>query len=204
MITIIDYGLGNIKAFLNVYKSLNISTIIAKDAKAVEGASKIILPGVGAFDYAMSRLNGSGMREALENQVMDKGVPVLGICVGMQMLGKGSDEGALTGLNWIDGNVKLFESKSLSHKIPLPHMGWNTLNICQENKLFVDLDDHARFYFLHSYYFSAKDEDNIIGTSEYGIKYASAINQGNVYGIQFHPEKSHFNGTQLLKNFASI
>jgi imidazole glycerol-phosphate synthase subunit HisH len=204
MITIIDYGLGNIRAFVNVYERLNIKTKIARKTADIEGATKIILPGVGAFDYAMSQLNSSGMRDELEKQVLENKVPVVGICVGMQMLAKSSDEGKLPGLGWIDGEVKLFDANLIPFKTRLPHMGWNNMKPVRENELLTGLDIHSRFYFLHSYYFVCNNEEDILSTTEYGTTYASAVNKDNIYGIQFHPEKSHSSGIQLLHNFAKL
>ena len=204
MITIIDYGLGNIRAFVNVYERLNIKTKVAHKAEDLKDATKIILPGVGAFDYAMSQLNASGMRDELENQVLENKVPVIGICVGMQMMAKSSDEGNLPGLGWIDGKVKLFDATTIPYKTRLPHMGWNNINPVNNCQLLSGFTVQSRFYFLHSYYFVCNDEENIISTTVYGLTYASAVNRDNIYGIQFHPEKSHSNGTQLLHNFAKL
>ena len=204
MIVIIDYGLGNIRAFVNVYDRLNIMTKIARSAEDIKGATKIILPGVGAFDYAMSQLNASGMREELEKQVINNKIPVIGICVGMQMLAKSSDEGVLPGLGWIDGNVKLFDVSAIPFKTQLPHMGWNTIEPKIDSPLLKGFNSQSRFYFLHSYYFVCNKSDDVISETQYGIKYASAVNNNNVYGIQFHPEKSHSNGVQLLHNFAKL
>lgn len=204
MITIIDYGLGNINAFVNVYKRLNIKTTVAHTAEDLKSAKKIILPGVGAFDYAMSQLNSSGMRDELDKQVIANKVPVLGICVGMQILAKLSDEGKLPGLGWIDGEVRLFDSNLIPYKTRLPQMGWNNIIPIKETKLLEEFNDNSRFYFLHSYYFACNNSNDIIATTRYGIIYASAINHENIFGTQFHPEKSHSNGIQLLKNFASL
>lgn len=204
MITIIDYGLGNIRAFVNVYDRLNIRTKIARDAKDIVDATKLILPGVGSFDYAMNQLNKSGMRDELEKQVLINKIPVLGICVGMQMLGKSSDEGIMPGLGWIDGNVKLFDESLIQNKTRLPHMGWNTMKPIKKTPLLIGLNEESRFYFLHSYYFNCNNFENVISTTEYGIIYASAINSGNIFGIQFHPEKSHSNGIKILYNFANL
>jgi glutamine amidotransferase len=204
MITIIDYGLGNIRAFTNVYERLNIEVRIAQKANDLRNATKVILPGVGAFDHAMMQLNSSGMREELERQVMINQVPVLGICVGMQILARSSDEGLLPGLGWIDGTVKLFDTSKINGKPKLPHMGWNTVRPLKENTLMTGLNDGSRFYFLHSYYFACNDSANVISTTEYGITFASAVNHNNVFGIQFHPEKSHSNGIRVLQNFASL
>ncbi len=204
MITIIDYGLGNIRAFANVYERLNISVRIAQKADHLKDATKIILPGVGAFDHAMTQLNNSGMREELERQVMINQVPILGICVGMQILARSSDEGLLPGLGWIDGTVKLFDISKIAGKPKLPHMGWNTVKTLRESKLMDGLQDRSRFYFLHSYYFEFNDPRVVISTTDYGHFFASAINHNNVFGIQFHPEKSHLNGIRILKNFATL
>ena len=204
MITIIDYGLGNIRAFVNVFDRLNIKTKIARKSDDLKDASKIILPGVGAFDYAMNQLNASGMRDELENQVLSNKIPVVGICVGMQMLAKSSDEGNLPGLGWIDGEVKLFDASLIPYKTRLPHMGWNSIRPVNGNHLMTDFNDDSRFYFLHSYYFVCHNIDEIISTTEYGVTFTSAVNKENIYGIQFHPEKSHQNGIQLLHNFAKL
>ncbi|MEI7614837.1 MAG: imidazole glycerol phosphate synthase subunit HisH [Betaproteobacteria bacterium] len=204
MITIIDYGLGNINAFVNVYERLNIKTKVAHTAADILDAKKIILPGVGAFDYAMSQLNASGMREELEKQVLINKIPVVGICVGMQMLAKSSDEGKLPGLGWIEGEVKLFDAHLIPYKTRLPHMGWNSINPVNSSKLLLGFNVQSRFYFLHSYYFACYNEMNVLSTTEYGITYASAVAKENIYGIQFHPEKSHANGIELLHNFAKL
>lgn len=204
MITIIDYGLGNIRAFVNVYERLNIEIRIAHKPDEIKGATRIILPGVGAFDHAMTQLNHSGMREELEKQVLINGIPVVGICVGMQMLARSSDEGKLPGLGWIDGIVKLFDASTIPYKTRLPHMGWNTIDPVKNVPLLDGFDSQSRFYFLHSYYFVCNNPDDVIATTSYGIKYASAVAKNNIYGIQFHPEKSHSNGIQLLHNFAKL
>jgi glutamine amidotransferase len=204
MITIIDYGLGNIRAFVNVYERLNIKTKVAHNAEDIKDATKIILPGVGAFDYAMKQLNASGMRDELDNKVLGEKIPVIGICVGMQILANSSEEGILPGLGWIDGEVKLFDTSKILHKTRLPHMGWNNINPVNGHNLLNGLDSQSRFYFLHSYYFVCHNENEIISTTEYGISYASAVNRENIFGIQFHPEKSHSNGIQLLHNFAKL
>ena len=204
MITIIDYGLGNIRAFANVYERLNIKTKLAHTAYDLNDAEKIILPGVGSFDNAMNLLNDSGMRDELDKQVLDKKVPVIGICLGMQIMAKTSDEGKLPGLGWIDGVVKVFDPYSIPYVTRLPHMGWNSIIPKKESKILEGLSENSRFYFLHSYYFVCNNKEDELSTTQYGITYASAVNNGNIYGIQYHPEKSHSNGVQLLKNFANL
>lgn len=204
MIAIIDYGLGNLRAFINLYERLNINVKIARIPDDLKEISKIILPGVGAFDHAMMQLNRSGIRDELEKQVLLNKIPVVGICVGMQMLAKSSEEGKLPGLGWIDGIVKLFDASTIPYKTRLPHMGWNTINPVNGIPLLSGFNKESRFYFLHSFYFVCNNEQDVIATTEYGIVFASAVRKDNVFGIQFHPEKSHFNGIQLLNNFSKF
>jgi glutamine amidotransferase len=196
MIAIVDYGLGNILAFATSYKRMGIDVAVAKSAADLAGATKIILPGVGSFDHAMELLNGSGMRASLDELVVAKKTPVLGICVGMQILGRSSEEGSAAGLGWIDGTVAKLGAERL------PHMGWNDVAPRAADGLFDGLETGARFYFLHSYYFRCANEADVLATSEYGAPFACAVRHGNVYGVQFHPEKSHRFGTRLLENFA--
>lgn len=204
MIVIIDYGLGNVLAFENVYRRLNIPVKVAKTADNLTDATRLILPGVGSFDHAMQQLDKSGMRHTLEQLVLQQGVPVLGICVGMQMLANSSDEGKLPGLGWIDGIVRKFDVATLPHGTHLPHMGWNDVKPLDNNRLFKGLEKDARFYFLHSYYFECHQPSDNLAVSDYGGEFGCAVNHKNVYGVQFHPEKSHHFGSQLLKNFEEL
>jgi len=204
MITIIDYGVGNIYAFQNVYKRLDIPTKIARTKQDLIDAEKLILPGVGSFDYAMAKLNASGMREKLDDLVLNNKIPIIGICVGMQMMGNRSDEGNLDGLKWIDSEILKFDESLIKQRTKLPHMGWNDVIPLEENSLFIGLEKNSLFYFLHSYYFKCNNENDIIAVSDYGISFTSAVNHVNVYGVQFHPEKSHQYGEKLLYNFANL
>jgi len=204
MITIVDFGLGNILAFVNVYRRLNIPVSVAGSAAELAGADRLILPGVGAFDQAIQQLDASGMRQELERMVVQQGVPVLGVCVGMQMLAGSSEEGLLPGLGWIDGTVRKFDAAALRQDTHLPHMGWNDVAPVTAGGLFNELEQAARFYFLHSYYFDCQQAEDVLATAEYGINFSCAVQHDNIYGVQFHPEKSHHYGTQLLKNFAEL
>ena len=199
MITILNYGIGNIKAFQNIYNRLGITVEIATSSYQLSMAEKIILPGVGSFDWAMERLNNSGMRSTLEEMVLHYKIPVLGVCVGMQMMAESSEEGILPGLGWINAKVKRFEE----NKLRLPHMGWNSVSPKETNPLFKDIIS-PKFYFLHSYYFSPETDNLALATTEYGFQFTSVAYKDHIYGVQFHPEKSHSWGIQLLKNFANL
>ena len=203
MLTIIDYGVGNVLAFANVFTRLNVPFVIAKNAADLVNATKLILPGVGSFDFAMQTLNQSGMRSELERMVIEKRVPVIGICVGMQMLADSSEEGQLPGLGWIKGTVRQFKfEKELN--LTMPHMGWNDVTPSVSSPLFNGLEKDSIFYFLHSYYFDADEVENVLSVSNYGFDFHSSVHKDNIYGVQFHPEKSHSYGHTLLKNFSEL
>lgn len=204
MITIIDYGSGNINAIGNIYKNLKIPFKIAGKPNEVTGAEKLFLPGVGAFDETISKLDETGFRTVLDEEVLVNKVPILGICVGMQILAESSEEGILPGLGYIKGKVRKLDEALLTDKPKLPHLGWNSISLSGSNDLFKNIDPKVGFYFLHTYYFDCSNIDDVVGTTFYGKTFASAVSRENVYGVQFHPEKSHRNGIQLLHNFAKI
>jgi glutamine amidotransferase len=204
MIAIVDYGLGNIAAFANLYNRANINVSIARTADDLQGASKLILPGVGHFDHAMELLQQSGMRDTLDDLVLGKKVPIIGICVGMQILARRSEEGKLPGLGWLDADVKAFKSQAATKEMALPHMGWNDVRPASADRLFEGLETEARFYFLHSYYVDCDRQQDVLATCNYGTDFGCAVHAANIYGVQFHPEKSHRFGTRLLKNFAGL
>ena len=204
MLGIIDYGLGNVQAFANVYKNANIPHQVCSRADQVAAADRLILPGVGAFDQAMHQLNQSGMRAALDQRVLHDSIPVLGVCVGMQMMAHSSDEGSSAGLGWIDGVVRRIDTSALPHKPSLPHMGWNDVAPRGAEGLFAGLETDAVFYFLHSFCFVCSEPGSVLAETNYGGLFASAVAADSVYGVQFHPEKSHGYGIRLLKNFAAL
>ena len=205
MICIVDYGVGNIQAFLNLFKRLGIEARRANTPEALSDAARLVLPGVGHFDHAMQRLNDSGLRPKLEELVLEDHVPVIGICVGMQMLATGSDEGDLPGLNWLPGRVRAFANQPENATLPMPHMGWNELQPLVNSTLFSrGFDDAPQFYFLHSYYFDAQDKHDVAATTKYGLDFDAVVSRGHIHGIQCHPEKSHHWGEQLLKNFVEL
>lgn len=204
MITIVNYGIGNINAFVNVFKRLDLAVQIAKKPDDLKDAEKLILPGVGHFDRAMNMLNNSGLREPLDYLVLQQKIPVLGICVGMQMMARKSEEGGVEGLKWIDATVKKLDEEKLMQVTKLPHMGWNDVKPVKSNPLFNGLEQEALFYFLHSYYFKCVRPEDILAVTAYGTEFAAAVHHENKYGIQFHPEKSHHFGETLLENFAKL
>lgn len=205
MICIVDYGVGNIQAFLNLFKQLGVDARRASKAEDLTGAERFVLPGVGHFDHAMQRLNDSGLRPKLEELVFGALIPVVGICVGMQMLSHGSEEGELPGLGWVPGRVKAFANQPQSAQLPMPHMGWNHLKPKPNSLLFREgFEDGSEFYFLHSYFFDAEDKQDVAATASYGLEFDAVVSRGHVHGVQCHPEKSHHWGKQLLKNFAGL
>lgn len=204
MIGIVNYGVGNVRAFANIYERLGIDARIVDTPEELARASHLILPGVGAFDWTMTHLHRSGLRDALNAKVMDEKRPVLGVCVGMQMLAAKSDEGELEGLGWIDARVRKFDVDTFSQRTRIPHMGWNNVSPQSHTGLFAGLGDDSRFYFLHSYYFEPAQPGDVLAMTEYNGRFASGIGHGNIYGVQFHPEKSHQWGVTLLENFSKL
>lgn len=204
MIAIIDYGVGNVTAIANQLQRLAVEFEVVSSKNQLEGAEKIILPGVGAFDDTMRRLNGSGMRNTLDEKVLGEKVPCLGVCIGMQVMAEGSEEGREPGLGWFaNSEVVKLEVSDEQEKPHLPHMGWNSVKPLQDNAILDGLDFKAGFYFLHSYRVACPVENQLL-TSDYGGEFPCAILSGNVFGFQFHPEKSHSNGLTLFRNFAAL
>lgn len=203
MIALVDYGLGNIQAFANIFRRLGHPVFVAATPSELDQAKKIILPGVGAFDWAMSKLSRSGLREKLDEMVLGRKVDVLGVCVGMQMMARRSEEGKLPGLAWLAADVIRFDTAGFREPMLLPHMGWNDVEPQATDTLFRNLSS-PRYYFLHSYYIAPDNPAHMLATTTYGRSFASAVRARNVYGTQFHPEKSHQWGIQLLRNFAEI
>ncbi len=199
MIAIVDYDIGNIAAVANMLRRLNQPCVITDQAAEVARADRIILPGNGAFDACMRNLRSSGLIPVLERKVLGEGAPLLGICVGAQMLGKGSEEGVEPGLGWIDMQVRRFPSLP---ELRVPHMGWNEVHPASGHFLARDLEPDSRFYFVHSYYMAPADPNDVLLRAEYGVGFAAGVARGNIAGVQFHPEKSHRFGKRLLASFA--
>ncbi len=203
MIVVIDYGAGNIGSVMNMLKRLSIPAMRGKTPDDLRQAHGLILPGVGAFDYCMSSFNQSGLRTTAEEMVLQGTTPVLGICVGLQMLFRGSEEGREAGLNWIDGDVVRFDPGKMDADLKIPHMGWNYVS-ARENCAVLKGIERPRFYFVHSYHAVCDQQADISATAQYGYEFCCAIRRGHIHGTQFHPEKSHRYGMGMLRNFASI
>lgn len=201
MITVVDYGMGNLGSVLNMFKRIGAPAMITGDPDDVAKATKLLLPGVGAFDNAMSRINESGLREVLDRKAREERIPILGICLGMQLLTRSSEEGKLPGLGWIGAATRRFPA---APGLKVPHMGWNAVSPTQANPLTDGLPEETRFYFVHSYCVGVDDPRDSILKASHGVTFDAAICHGNVYGAQFHPEKSHRFGMKLLQNFAGL
>lgn len=199
-ICIVDYGLGNVGSILNMLKRIGYLAEITNDVKKIRGAQKIILPGVGAFDSGIKKLKELGLVDDIKECVLVKKVPILGICLGMQLMAIRSEEGKEDGLSLIDAEVIKFNFKE-NLALKVPHMGWNSVEVRKTHPLIEGMEQEMRFYFVHSYYVKCNREEDILTTTKYGISFVSAFANGNILGVQFHPEKSHKFGLQLLKNF---
>lgn len=201
MIVVVDYGVGNIGAIRNMLKRIGVDSIIANDDKQVSCAEKLILLGVGSFDYGMENLRRSNLVDVLNKKVLSEKTPVLGICLGVQLMTENSEGGKESGLGWIKGRTVAFDKAKLGQALRIPHMGWTRVYEYQESKLFEGVIDDPRFYFVHSYHLCLEDAHDIMVKANYGYSFAAGLERQNILGVQFHPEKSHKYGMQLLQNF---
>ena len=201
MITIVDYDMGNSRSVVNMLQRIGFKAEITRDHKKLESAEKLILPGVGSFDTAMKNLEHFELKELLDRKALIEKVPFLGICLGMQILTNSSEEGNLSGLGWIKGSASKFKSEN---DIKVPHMGWNYIQPSSNSRLCKNLEDNSRFYFVHSYYVQVNEEEHSSMKTKYSLEFDSGIEKDNIFGVQFHPEKSHKFGMQILKNFAEL
>jgi glutamine amidotransferase len=204
MIAIIDYGMGNLGSIYNMLKKIGQESIITNDHKIISKVDKKILPGVGAFDTAVENLERLGLISLLNKIVIEGEKPILGICLGMQLFSKSSEEGTLPGLGWVNAETIRFRFNAENVNLRIPHMGWNRVTPKQDHPIFKEMPVDSRFYFVHSYHVYCNDESNILATAEYGITFNAAIIHKNIIGTQFHPEKSHKFGIKILKNFVDM
>jgi glutamine amidotransferase len=202
-IAIVDYGMGNLNSIRKKLTRLGVSSIISSDPKEIEAADKIILPGVGHFSKAMERLKALNLIDVLNEEVLIKKKPVLGICLGMQLMGNNSEEGNVNGLSWIDAEVVRFKVAD-TLKFKVPHTGWNQIKILKESLLMKNIPELSEFYFVHSYHLKTNNKDDILNESEFEYRFVSAIEKDNIFGVQYHPEKSHDIGDVLLNNFINL
>lgn len=203
MLTIVDYGLGNLGSIKNMLKKIGVESEITSDSEKIRSASKLILPGVGAFDNGMTNLKEAGLIDVLNKKVHDEKTPILGICLGMQLMTNSSEEGSEKGLGWINAETKKFDFSGTEKKYPVPHMGWEYVKAKKASRLLENMYDEPRFYFVHSYFVSVNNPVDALLETNYGFDYVSGFEKGNIVGVQFHPEKSHKFGMVLLKNFAA-
>lgn len=204
MITIINYGAGNLKSIQNMLKKIGEQSKISNSVDDIVNAEKLILPGVGHFDYGMAQLKKSGLIPYLNEKVLEKRTPILGVCLGTQMFGSGSEEGSEKGLGWLDMKCVKFDKARMGRDEKIPNMGWNTISLQKTSKLITNPEDFMKFYFVHSYHMVCGNNADVLANSEYGYTFASAVQKENIFGVQFHPEKSHKYGMELLRNFSKI
>jgi glutamine amidotransferase len=201
MLTIVDYGVGNLASIRNMLKKIGVEAMISSKKEDILAADKLILPGVGAFDTCAEKLQQSGLLETLEQKVIKEKTPVLGVCVGMQLLTDGSEEGKLPGLGWIKGRIVKFNQGKLPSSLKIPHMGWREVKLNKQSRLFNEMFEEPRFYFVHSYHPVLDNAADALVTADYGYSFVAGMEHENIMGVQFHPEKSHKFGMKLLENF---
>jgi glutamine amidotransferase len=204
MVVIIDYKVGNLGSIQNMLKKIHTEFLVSSDPALILSADKLILPGVGAFDTGMQNLRDLNLLDVLQEKVIKRGAPILGICLGMQLLSNGSEEGKIKGLGWIDSEVVRFNFAETGLKLKIPHMGWVYPTISKKSKLLTEIDSAPKFYFVHSYYLKSYNPEDILATASYGNDFVAAVEKDNIMGVQFHPEKSHKYGMRLLKNFIDL
>jgi glutamine amidotransferase len=203
-ITIVDYGLGNLASIANMLKRVGAPSVLASTPEQIAQATSLILPGVGAFGKGMQNLAERGLIEPLRRKALDENVPVLGLCLGMQLLVSSSEEGSVPGLGWIEGRCVRFSTTAIAPEIRIPHMGWNRVVSRTQHPLLSDLGSDSRFYFVHAYHLVDVREEDQLGSTEHGVRFPSVIARGNLMGVQFHPEKSHRFGMSLMRSFARM
>lgn len=203
MITIVDYKIGNIGSIINMFKKIGIEAQLGSSQEDIIKAQKLLLPGVGSFDVGMHNLKNLGLMDILNEKVLIQKTPILGICLGMQLLMSSSEEGEAKGFNWIEGEVKKF-SFSEQQNLKIPHMGWNEVVPAKQSNLFLGMEEESRFYFVHSYFVECRNNEDVLARTSFGNTFTSVVQKDNVVGVQFHPEKSHRYGMMLLKNFDSL
>ena len=204
MVVIINYGMGNIGSISNMLKRIGAEAVVSSNPQEIRKAARLILPGVGAFNNGMDNLNNLGLTFVLNEMVIQQKTPILGICLGMQLMTKSSEEGSRPGLGWIDATTVRFKCGKEEQNLKIPHMGWNVIQWRKESVLFKDMPEEPRFYFVHSYHAVCNDKEDILATTSYGYDFVSAFQKGNIIGVQFHPEKSHKFGMQVLRNFIGL
>lgn len=201
MIAVIDYGMGNSGSVVNMLIRIGCNVKLTSSISDIKQASRLILPGVGSFDNGMNKLKDLGLLDILNERVLIAKTPILGICLGMQLFGKNSEEGQQPGFGWLDAGSVRFSFATSPQQIKIPHMGWNTIRVCQNSLLFTSIEEERRFYFVHSYHMQCNDPADILTRTNYGIEFTSSVCRGNILGTQFHPEKSHRFGLELFQAF---
>ena len=204
MIVIVDYGIGNLQSIVRAFAKVGTGAVLSADAAILDDAEKIVLPGVGSFAWGMRHLEGSGLLPVLTRKVRQEKTPLLGICLGFQLLTHRSEEGDAQGLGWIDGETKRFRFDGAGDRQRVPHIGWNDLAVERDHPMLQGLPESPCFYFVHSYYVTCSDPEAVLARTEYGHPFVSVVQKGNIVATQFHPEKSHANGLRLIRNFVEV